>query len=88
MVNPQISRVRFTIGPASTTTLATFQPEVMYSRLEPAGYFSEPVLYSRQQTARVMVMPRTGGFGANSQRLTMLARSIEPLGTWVSAPAI
>lgn len=86
--NPQISRIRFTIGPNSQTSLATFQLESLYSRLEPGGYYSEPVLYTRNQTARVLVMPRTGGFGANSQRLTMYARTIEPLGTWVSTPAI
>ncbi len=47
-----ISRVRLTLGAASTTVRGVFQLEALYSRLEPTGYFSSPIVYTRQETAR------------------------------------
>lgn len=84
----QISRVRLTLGAASAQIRGVFQIEQLNSRLETLGYFSEGVLFTRQEFVRIMVMPRTGGFAANSQRLHFLARTIEPIGAVVSAPSV
>lgn len=82
-----ISRIRFTLGAASTTVRGVFQLEQMFDRLEPAGYFSSPIVYTRQETARIMVMPRIA-FGANTERVHLLGRTIEPIGAVVSAPSV
>lgn len=84
---PGISRVRLTLGAASSQVRGEFQIEQLYSRLESAGYFSESILFTRQETTRIMVMPRIA-FAANSQRLHFFARTIEPIGTTVSAPSV
>jgi len=84
---PSLSRLRFTVGAASATTWAQYALEQLYTRLEQFGYFGEPVLYTRTQTARIMVMPRIA-FIVNSERLTLFARTIEPLGERISAPSI
>ncbi len=84
----QISRVRLTLGAASAQIRGVFQLEQLNSRLETLGYFSEAVLFTRQEFVRILVMPRTGGFAANSQRLHFLARTIEPIGSTVSAPSV
>lgn len=90
MAYPAISRIRFTLGAASTTVKGEFQLEQLYARLEPTGYFSTPLLYLRQDTMRVMVMPRiafaTAAAGGVGEQLVLLARTIEPLGVTISAP--
>jgi hypothetical protein len=87
-VPQQISRVRLTLGAASAQIRGVFQLEQLNSRLEPLGYFSESIVFTRQEFVRIMVMPRTGGFAANTQRLHFLARTIEPIGSTVSAPSV
>ncbi len=82
-----ISRVRLTLGAASAQARGVFQIEQLYSRLEPAGYFSEAVIFTRQETIRCMVMPRIA-FVANSERLHFYAKTIEPIGAVVSAPSV
>jgi len=81
-----ISRLRMTLGAGSALIRGVYQLEQLYSRLEPAGYFSEAVLFTRQETCRIMVMPRLA-FAANTERLHLLARTIEPIGAIVSAPS-
>lgn len=82
-----ISRIRLTLGAASTTVRGLFQLEALNTRLEPAGYFSSPIVFTKQETARIMVMPRLA-FAANSERLTLFARTIEPIGAVVSVPSV
>ena len=82
-----ISVIRLTLGPASRTSRAVFQLDPLYSRLEPAGYFSSPVVFTRTETCRTMVMPRIA-FAVNTERLHLLARTIEPIGDIVSAPSV
>jgi len=81
-----ISRLRLTLGAASSQVRGVFQLEDMYERLETAAYFSEVVIFTRQETIRTMVMPRVA-FAALTERLKLLARTIEPIGTVVSAPS-
>ena len=82
-----ISRVRLTLGATSTQTKGVFQLEQLYGRLETVGYFSEAIIFKRVETCRVMVMPRLA-FAALSERLGLLARTIEPIGAVVSASSI
>jgi hypothetical protein len=84
---PSISRVRLTLGAASAQTRGVFQLEQLYSRLETAGYFSEPVIFKKQETVRVMVMPRLG-YAILTERLVLMARTVEPIGAVVSASSI
>lgn len=86
-VPASISRVRMTLGAASGQIRGVFQIEKMNSRLETVGYFSETILFTRQEVCRIMVMPRLA-FAANSQRLGFEARTIEPIGQTVSAPSV
>jgi hypothetical protein len=86
-VPTMISQVRMTLGATSALVRGVFQIEQLNSRLEPAGYFSDAIFYIRQEVARIQVLPRAA-FAINSQRLTMFGRTIEPLGTVVSAPAV
>lgn len=85
-VPPSISRVRFTLGAASAQIRGSYQIEKLNSRLETAGYFSEAVVFTRQETARILVMPRLA-FAANTQRLALDSRTVEPIGAVVSAPS-
>ena len=82
-----ISRIRLTQGAASAQIRGVFQIEQLNSRLEPAGYFSEPIMFIRQEVVRVMVMPRLA-FAVNSERLHFFARTIEPIGNTISAPSV
>ena len=84
---PSISRLRLTLGAASSQVRGAFQLEQLYSRLEPVGYFSESIAFIRGEFCRVMVLPRLA-FAANGQRFHLLARTIEPIGTTVSAPSV
>lgn len=84
---PSISRVRLTLGAASSQIRGVYQIEPLYSRLETAGYFSEVVMFTRQEVCRIMVMPRLA-FAVNTERLHFYARTIEPIGTVVSAPSV
>ena len=82
-----ISRLRLTLGAASTQVRGVFQLEQLTDRLEPAGYFSNPIIYTRTEVARLMVMPRLA-FAANTERLHLFCRVIEPIGAVVSAPSV
>ncbi len=82
-----ISRLRLTLGAASGQIRGVYQVEQLNSRLEPVGYFSEPVVFIRQEYVRILVMPRVA-FVANSQRVALLSRTIEPIGATVSAPSV
>jgi hypothetical protein len=84
---PSISRIRLTLGAASAQTRGVFQLEPLYSRLEAAGLFSEAVIFKKQETVRVMVMPRLA-YAILTERLVLLARTIEPIGAVVSASSI
>lgn len=82
-----ISRVRLTQGATSAQVRGVYQLEQLNARLEPVGYLTEPVYWIRQETARVMVMPRLA-FAANTERLGFLSRIIEPIGNVLSAPSV
>ena len=84
---PIISRVRFTLGATSTTVRGFFDTQALNSRLEPAGYFSERIVFKPNETCRIMVMPKVA-WAVNTQRLVLLARVMEPIGQNVSAPSI
>ncbi len=84
---PSISRVRLTLGPASAQTKGVFQLESLFSRLETAGYFSETILFKRVEFIRVMVLCRLA-YAILTERLALLARTIEPIGAVVSASSI
>lgn len=83
---PSISRVRLTLGAASPQVRGVFQLEELYSRLETAGYFSEAVVFIRNDTIRCMVMPRLA-FAVLTERLTLMARIVETIGQVVSTPS-
>lgn len=87
MAAPNIGRIRFALGPSLTTIRGVFQLEAAWSRLEPAAYWSTPILYKPQQVITVAVTPFRS-FAANSEQLTIYARMIDPLGTTVSGPTI
>ncbi len=82
-----ISVLRLTLGAASTETRGTFQLEQLTDRLEPAGYFSSPIVFTKTEVCRGMVLPRLA-FAANTERLHLSCRVIEPLGTIVSRSAV
>lgn len=84
---PSLSVLRLTLGVASSQVRGVFQLEQLESRLEPVGYFSEAIVFTRQEFQRIMVMPKLA-FGANGQRLVLAARTVEPIGTTVSAPSV
>jgi len=84
---PSISRLRLTLGPASAQTKGVFQLESLYTRLETAGYFTEAIIFQRQEIVRVMVMCRLA-YAALTERLALLARTIEPIGAVVSASSV
>lgn len=82
-----ISRLRLTLGALSTQVRGVFQLEQLTDRLEPAGYFSSPIVFTRTEVARIMVLPRLV-FAANTERLHLFCRIIEPIGAVVSAPSV
>ena len=82
-----ISRLRLTLGAASAQTRGSYQLEQLYSRLEPAGYFSELVQFVQIEVCRIMVMPRLA-FVANSERLAFMARTVEPIGGVISTASV
>jgi len=84
--NPCISRLRMTLGAASSQIRGAFQLEQLYTRLQPAAYFGETVVFKKQERMRVMIMVRTA-FAANGQRLELFGRVVEPIGAVVSAPS-
>jgi len=84
---PSISRVRLTLGAASAQTKGVFQLEQLYTRLETVGYFTEAIIFKRVETCRVMVMPRLA-YAILTERLALLARTVEPIGAVVSASSI
>lgn len=82
-----VSRVRLTLGAASAQIRGVYQLEKLYTRLETAGYYSEAVIFTRNETVRVMVMPRIA-YAALGNRLELLARTAEPIGGVVSAKSV
>lgn len=84
---PSISRVRLTLGAASAQTKGVFQLEPLYTRLNTVGYFTEAIIFKRVETCRVMVMPRLA-YAALTERIALLARTVEPIGAVVSASSI
>lgn len=81
-----ISRLRLTLGANSTTVRGVFQLDQLNSRLETIGYFSETVVFVRNDTIRAMVMPRIA-YAALSQRVALMGRIVEPIQNTVSAPS-
>jgi len=84
---PGVSRVRFTLGAASGEVRGYFHLEQLYSRLETAGYFSEPIHYIRNEFIRILVMARIA-FAVNTQRIHLMARTLEPIGVTVAKPSV
>jgi len=83
---PSISRIRLTLGPASPQVRGSFQLEKLYTRLETVAFFSEVVIYIRNDTIRCMVMPRLA-YAALTERIALLGRVIETIGQVVSTPS-
>ena len=81
------SRIRLTLGAASAQIRGVFQIEQLNARLEPAGYFSEAVVFTRQETVRVLLMARLAT-ALNTQTFSLFARTVEPIGAVVSAPSV
>ncbi len=81
------SRIRFTLGAASSQIRGVFQLEQLNSRIETVGYFSETVVFTRQEFIRIMLMARNATV-LNTQILPILARTVEPIGAVVSAPSM
>ena len=81
-----ISRVRLQLGPAGVVR-GVYQLEKLYTRLETAGYFSEAVIFTRNEFVRVMVMPRLA-YAALTERLEIMGRTAEPIGGIVSAKSV
>lgn len=79
------SKLRFTLGGGAVR--GVFQLESLYSRLEPAGYFGEPIVYVRTEVATCKVTPRAAA-AANSVIFPLLARTGEPIGNVISAPSV
>lgn len=82
-----LSRVRFTLGTASSQVRGAFQLEQLYMRLETVGYFSEAIIFVKSEVMRIMVMPRIA-FAAATCRAPLYGRIIEPIGAIVSAPSV
>lgn len=80
-----VSRVRFQLGNGAVR--GAFQVEQLDSRLNTAGYFSETVIFTHNEPVRILIMPRLA-FGANTLRIPLMARTIEPIGQVVSAPSV
>lgn len=81
------SRLRLTLGATSAQIRGVFQLEQLNARLEPAGYFSEAVVFTRQETVRVLLMARAAAL-LNTQIVPLFARTVEPIGAVVSAPSV
>jgi hypothetical protein len=80
-----VSRVRFQLGNGAFR--GVYQVEQLDSFLNTAGYFSETVIFTHNEPIRILIMPRLA-FGANTLRIPLLARTIEPIGQVVSAPSV
>lgn len=80
-----IDQVRFQVAAGSVR--GHFQIEQLQSSLEPVGYFSEAVIFTRQETLNCRVLPRLAYLAA-TERLHMFARTIEPLDAIVSRPSV
>ena len=80
-----LSRIRFSLT-ATGANRGRFRLEQLYSRLEPAAYFSDQPMFVPNDTITVSVMPRIA-FAANTERVTLLGRVIEPLDILVGRPA-
>lgn len=87
MATPNLSMLRLTQGAASATTRGQYQLEKLWNREDPNGFFSEPVGFLRQETPRAMVMPKVA-FAANTERLVLHGRVLEPIGGVISTPSI
>lgn len=84
---PSLSRLRLTQGSASATTRGQYQIEKLFNADRPVGFFSEPVGFLPNEIARCMVMPRIA-FAANTERMFLLGRTLEPIGGVISSPSI
>lgn len=84
---PNLSRLRATQGATSATTRGQYQLEDLWNRQSPNGMFSEPVGWLRQEIVRLMVMPKVA-FAANTERLIIEGRVLEPIGGIISAPSV
>lgn len=81
------SRIRLTRGATSTSVMGVFQLEQLESRLEPAAYFSETVVFQNNDFVRIMVMSKLATL-ASTQVIPLLARVCEPAGNTVLGPAV
>lgn len=83
-----ISVTRFALGATQSQVKSVVQVEQLDALLEPVGYLNTDLYYKRNDVQWIGVMPRRGGFAANSQRVVLLSRVLEPFGTTVSAAMI
>jgi len=81
------SRIRLAQSATATNVKGVFQLEQLFSRLEPVGYFSQPVIFPNQQVIRVLLMARIASL-LNTQRVTLLGRAAEPIGDTISSPGL
>ena len=80
---PVVTAVRFRVGAAGATTLASFFTQLpTQAKLEPDVYFSEPVIYDPQAWMYIEIYP-TGNVG-NQETIPFGCFIIEPTGGTVS----
>ena len=81
--NPVVNAVRFRLGAAGASTLASFYLQLpTQSKIEPDVYFTEPVVYDPQSWLYIEVYP-TGNIAGNEQ-IPFGCFIIEPTGGTVS----
>ena len=80
-----IDQLRFQVAAGSVR--GHFQLEQLNSSLEAVGYFSAAVIFTRQETLNIRVLPRLA-YVAATERLALLALTIEPLDAIVSRPSV
>lgn len=81
--------VRFATGNAAAPaiTRGLFHLEQLENRLEPSGYLSEIVYFEKTEFCRISLMAKAVSV-LNTQNLPLLARTIEPIGTTITMPAV
>ena len=86
---PGISSMRLTQGPVApgVEVRGVYQIESLYDCLEPRAYFTEPVVFTRSETARALVTPRVA-FAVNTQRVKLYGKIVEPRGTVLSGSSV
>jgi len=84
MASPGVSALKFFFGSSQAQVRAYFQLEQLFSRLESQGYFGTGLYYGPQEYITIDVMP-ISAFAASTEKLTLLARTVDPFGQTISA---